>query len=39
VRTLRPGQRVRLTLFREGQRREVTLTVSERPRLPADLVD
>jgi serine protease Do len=39
VRTLRPGQRVRVTLFREGQTRELTLTVAERPRLPSDLVD
>jgi S1-C subfamily serine protease len=39
VRTLRPGQRVRLTLVREGQTREVTITVAERPRLPSDLVD
>jgi serine protease Do len=39
VRTLKPGQRVRLTLVREGQSREVTLTVGERPRLPTDLSD
>ena len=39
VKTLRPGQRVRLTILRDGQRREVTLTVGERPRLPADLID
>ena len=39
VKTLRPGQRVRLVLLRDGQRREITLTVSERPRLPTDLVD
>ena len=39
VKTLRPGQRVRLTIMREGQRRELTLTVAERPRLPTDLVD
>src|SRR3989442_5721565 len=39
VKTLRPGQRVRLTILREGQRRELTLTVAERPRLPTDLVD
>jgi serine protease Do len=39
VQTLRPGQRVRLTIMREGQTREVTLTVAERPRLPSDLAD
>jgi serine protease Do len=39
VKTLKPGQRVRLVLLRDGQRREITLTVSERPRLPTDLVD
>ena len=39
VRTLRPGQRIKLTIVREGQAREVTLTVAERPRLPSDLSD
>jgi S1-C subfamily serine protease len=39
VKTLKPGQRVRVAIFREGQKRELTLTVSERPRLPTDLVD
>ncbi len=39
VRTLRPGQRVRVTIAREGKGRELTLTVAERPRLPSDLVD
>jgi len=39
VRTLRPGQRVKVTLLRDGQPREFTLTVAERPRLPSDLVD
>jgi putative serine protease PepD len=39
VKTMRPGQRVRLTLLRDGQRRELTLTVAERPRLPTDLID
>src|SRR2546422_3249284 len=39
VKTLRPGQRVRLTIMREGQRRELTRTVAQRPRLPTDLVD
>ena len=28
-----------VAVFREGQKRELTLTVSERPRLPTDLVD
>jgi putative serine protease PepD len=39
VKLLRPGQRVRITVMREGQPRELTLTVAERPRLPSDLVD
>ena len=39
VKTLRPGQRVRITIVRDGNRRELTLTVAERPRLPADLLD
>jgi len=39
VKTLKPGQRVRLTVVRDGQSRELTLTVAERPRLPTDLVD
>jgi S1-C subfamily serine protease len=39
VNALRPGQRVRLTIVRDGQTREVTLTVAERPRLPSDLSD
>ena len=39
VRTLKPGQRIRLTIVREGQARELTLTVAERPRLPSDLAD
>jgi serine protease Do len=39
VRTLRPGQRVKATLMRDGQTRELTLTVGERPRLPTDLAD
>ena len=29
----------RLTIIRDGQRREFSLTVGERPRLPADLSD
>lgn len=39
VKALRPGQRIRMTIVREGQAREITLTVAERPRLPSDLVD
>ncbi len=39
VNELRPGQRVRLAILRDGQAREVTLTVAERPRLPSDLSD
>jgi S1-C subfamily serine protease len=39
VRTLRPGQRVKIVLLRDGQPRELTLTVAERPRLPSDLAE
>ena len=39
VRTLKPGQRIKVTLMRDGHARELTLTVSERPRLPTDLGD
>jgi S1-C subfamily serine protease len=39
VRTLRPGQRVKISIVRDGHTREMTLTVAERPRLPSDLVD
>lgn len=39
VKALRPGQRVKITVLREGQSRELSLTVAERPRLPSDLVD
>ena len=39
VRTLKPGQRIRLTIVRDGQSRELALTVAERPRLPSDLAD
>jgi len=39
VRTLKPGQRVKVALVREGQPRDLTLTVTERPRLPSDLGD
>jgi hypothetical protein len=30
---------VKVTVLRDGQPREFTLTVAERPRLPSDLVD
>jgi S1-C subfamily serine protease len=39
VKTLRVGQRVKITVVREGQPREMMLTVGERPRLPSDLAD
>ena len=39
VGALRPGQRVRVTVARDGQSRELTLTVAERPRLPGDLAE
>jgi S1-C subfamily serine protease len=39
VNGLRPGQRVRVTVARDGQSRELTLTVAERPRLPGDLAE
>ncbi|MBI1846325.1 MAG: trypsin-like peptidase domain-containing protein [Candidatus Rokubacteria bacterium] len=39
LRAFKPGQRARLTVVREGQSREVSVTVSERPRLPSDLAD
>ncbi len=39
VAALKPGQRVKVTVVRDGQARDVTLTVAERPRLPADLAD
>ncbi len=39
VRTLKPGQRVKISLVRDGQPREISLTVTERPRLPSDLAD
>lgn len=39
VSALKPGQRIRLTIFRDGQTHEVTLVVAERPRLPSDLSD
>src|SRR5881409_2108158 len=32
VRTLKPGQRMKITIVRDGQSRELTLTVTERPR-------
>ena len=39
VKTLHVGQRVKITVVRDGQVREMALTVSERPRLPSDLAD
>src|SRR6266849_5581157 len=39
VNALRPGQRARVTVSRDGQSRELTLTVAERPRLPGDLAE
>jgi S1-C subfamily serine protease len=39
VNTLRPGQRARVTVVRDGQPRELTLTVAERPRLRGDLAE
>jgi serine protease Do len=39
VKTLRVGQRVKVTVVREGQPREMMMTVGERPRLPSDLAD
>ena len=39
VKSLRVGQRVRISIVRDGQSRELTLTVAERPRLPSDLSD
>ena len=39
VSVLRPGQRVRVGISRDGQTRELTLVVAERPRLPGDLAE
>jgi serine protease Do len=39
VGALRPGQRVRVTVARDGNSQELTLTVAERPRLPGDLAE
>ncbi len=39
VNALKPGQKVRVTIVRDGQSREVSLKVEERPRLPSDLAD
>jgi S1-C subfamily serine protease len=39
VKMLRPGQRVKISIFRDGHQRDLTMTVAERPRLPSDLVD
>jgi S1-C subfamily serine protease len=39
VKTLRVGQRVKITVVRDGTPRELVLTVAERPRLSSDLSD
>jgi S1-C subfamily serine protease len=39
VNALRPGQKARVTVFRDGHTREVTVVVGERPRLPSDLAE
>jgi S1-C subfamily serine protease len=39
VKILRPGQRVKLSVFRDGSTRDVSLLVAERPRLPYDLAE
>ena len=39
VNALRPGQRVKVTVARDGATRDLTLTVAERPRLPGDLAE
>jgi S1-C subfamily serine protease len=39
VTALKPGQRAKLTVVRDGVTREISLTVAERPRLPSDLSD
>ena len=39
VNTLKPGQRVKVTVARDGATRDLTLTVAERPRLPGDLAE
>ncbi len=39
AKSLKLGHQLRLTVFREGATREVTLTVVERPRQPYDLAD
>ena len=39
VKTLRVGQRVKIVVVRDGTPRELSVTVAERPRLPADLSD
>ena len=39
VKILKVGQRARLTVFRDGTARDVTVNVAERPRLPYDLSD
>jgi S1-C subfamily serine protease len=39
VRTLKPGQRAKLTVFRDGATRDIPIGIVERPRLPYDLTD
>jgi S1-C subfamily serine protease len=39
TKSVKPGQQLRLRVFREGATREVTVTVVERPRQPYDLSD
>jgi S1-C subfamily serine protease len=39
VNALRPGQKVKVVVVRDGATREFTLDVAERPRLPSDLAD
>ncbi len=39
VKALKPGQRARLAIFRDGTTHEVLVSVVERPRLPYDLAD
>ncbi len=39
IKTLKVGQRARLTIFRDGTTRDLTVNIAERPRLPYDLAD
>jgi hypothetical protein len=38
MRSLKVGDTIHLTLFREGETQEVTLTLPERPLLPQDVL-